>query len=86
MLPTLAALGEKMISLVFQFKTTKLNHKVLVTFFTGVACIINSRPLVSVLSDPNPFILTTAILLTQKAGPLQDPARILPVSDLDNHQ
>lgn len=44
-----------------------LTHEVFSTFFAEVSYIINSRPLVSVSSDPqNPMILSPSLLLTQK--------------------
>lgn len=46
-----------------------LPHEVLCTLMSEVSAIINARPLVPVSSDPdNPFILTPAVLLTQKVG------------------
>ncbi|XP_052218045.1 uncharacterized protein LOC127835647 [Dreissena polymorpha] len=48
-----------------------LTHDVLVTFMAKVCAIVNSRPITPVSSDPeNPEILTPAILLTQKSGPV----------------
>ena len=45
-----------------------LTHEVLSTFFAEVCAIVNSRPIVPVSTDPeNPFVLSPAILLTQKA-------------------
>ncbi len=70
-------------SMFFDLKTTKLTHKVLVTFTAEVSAIINSRPLVPVSTDPTyPFILSPAFLLTQKVGPLSAPAGNFVVSDL----
>ncbi|XP_061170284.1 uncharacterized protein LOC133179579 [Saccostrea echinata] len=46
-----------------------LTHEVLSTFLAEVSHIINSRPLVSVSTDPNnPMILTPSTLLAQKLG------------------
>ncbi|XP_038062985.1 uncharacterized protein LOC119733659 [Patiria miniata] len=46
-----------------------LSHEVLCTFLAEVTAIINARPLVPVSTDPGPpFILTPAMLLTQKVG------------------
>ena len=56
-----------------------LTHEVLCTFMAEVTAIINARPLIPVSTDPqSPFILTPAILLTQKVGA---PA---PPGDFDN--
>ena len=44
-----------------------LTHEVLSTFYAEISHIINSRPLVSVSTDPdNPTILSPSVLLTQK--------------------
>lgn len=61
-------------SVFLQLKNNKLTHKVLVTFMSEVAAIINARPLAPVSTDPNePFILTPGALLTQKVGILSAP-------------
>ena len=47
----------------------KLTHEVLTTLMAEVTAIINARPLCPVSTDPDdPFILTPAMLLTQKVG------------------
>ncbi len=52
-----------------QMTFSKLKHEVLTTFMAEVTAIINNRPLIPVSTDPaDPFILTPATLLTQKAG------------------
>lgn len=74
-------------SMLFEFKDKKLTHEVLVTFMAEVSAIINARPLVPVSADPNdPFILTPAVLLTQKANPLVAPAGNFVASDLNKNQ
>lgn len=46
---------------------TRLTYDVLCTLMAEVTAIINARPLTSVSNDPeDPFILSPAILLTQK--------------------
>lgn len=48
---------------------TRLTHDVLCTLMAEVTAVINARPLTSVSNDPeDPFILSPAILLTQKVG------------------
>lgn len=47
----------------------RLSQEVLCTLMSEVSAIINARPLVPVSSDPdNPYILTPAVLYTQKVG------------------
>ena len=54
-------------SLLLNVSTNNLTHEVLTTFLAETCAIVNSRPLVSVSSDPEqPFILSPAMLLTQK--------------------
>lgn len=61
----------------------KLTHKVLVTFMAEVAAIINARPCVPVTMDPDEsFILTPAVLLTQKVNSAAAPAGEFRVADL----
>ena len=56
-------------SMLLQTKRTPLTHDVLCTLMAEVSAIINARPLVPVSSDPaSPFLLTPAMLLTQKSG------------------
>ncbi|XP_067279227.1 uncharacterized protein [Pseudorasbora parva] len=48
---------------------TPFSHEVLCTLMAEVSAIINARPLIPVSSDPeSPFILTPAVLLTQKGA------------------
>jgi hypothetical protein len=45
----------------------RLSHESLVAFMAEVCAVINSRPLINVLSDPDqPEILSPNILLTHK--------------------
>lgn len=61
-------------SMLLKDRYTQLTHEVLVTFMSEVTAIINARPLVPVSTDPeSPFILTPAMLLTQKTGNLPIP-------------
>ncbi|KAK3102609.1 hypothetical protein FSP39_012632 [Pinctada imbricata] len=54
-------------SMLLDHGSRTLTHEVLVTFLAEASSIINSRPLIPISSDTNsPFILTPAILLTQK--------------------
>ncbi|XP_039475121.1 uncharacterized protein LOC120442556 [Oreochromis aureus] len=54
-------------SMLMHTPSSSLTHEVLCTLMAEVTAIINSRPLVSVSSDPDvPQILTPAMLLTQK--------------------
>ncbi|XP_025767154.1 uncharacterized protein LOC112848179 [Oreochromis niloticus] len=54
-------------SMLMRTPSSSLTHEVLCTLMAEVTAIINSRPLVSVSSDPDvPQILTPAMLLTQK--------------------
>lgn len=54
-------------SMLAESKMRFLTHDVLVTFMAEVSSIVNNRPLVPVSTDHNnPFILSPAILLTQK--------------------
>ncbi|XP_063446815.1 uncharacterized protein LOC134726347 [Mytilus trossulus] len=54
-------------SILTDANTKFLTHNVLVTFMAEVASIVNHRPIVPVSSDTdNPFILSPAVLLTQK--------------------
>lgn len=58
-------------------------HEVLVS----ESAIINARPLIPVSTDPtDPFILSPAVLLTQKVNPLSAPVGDFVVSDLYRHQ
>lgn len=46
---------------------THLSHEVLCTLMAEVSAIINARPLIPVSTDPDsPFILSPALILTQK--------------------
>lgn len=62
----------------------RLSHEVLCTLMSEVSAIINARPLVPVSADPDaPFILTPAMLLTQKVGAPPPPGDFL---DTDLHR
>lgn len=54
-------------SILLQQKT-RLTQEVLCTLMAEVTAITNARPLLSVCADPQPFILSPSMLLTQKAG------------------
>lgn len=55
-------------SMLLQQKS-RLTHEVLSTLMAEITAIINARPLLPVSTDPHqPFILSPAILLTQKSG------------------
>ncbi|XP_057209258.1 uncharacterized protein LOC130566061 isoform X1 [Triplophysa rosa] len=62
--------------MLLQMYHNHLTHEVLCTLMAEVSAIINARPLVPVSSDPcSPYILTPAMLLTQKseaAFPIED--------------
>ncbi|XP_072554180.1 uncharacterized protein [Paramormyrops kingsleyae] len=74
-------------SMFFELKTIKLTHEVLVTLMAEVSAIINARPLVPVSTDPtDPFILSPAVLLTQKVDTLSAPAGNFVASDLYKRQ
>lgn len=61
-----------------------LSHEVLCTFMCEVSAIINARPLTPVSTDPDaPFLLTPAMLLTQKGAVPPPPGEF---SDRDLHQ
>ncbi|XP_061155339.1 uncharacterized protein LOC133168099 [Syngnathus typhle] len=54
-------------SMLMRTHSSSLTHEVLCTFMAEATAIINSRPLVSISSDPDaPQILTPAMLLTNK--------------------
>lgn len=56
-------------SMLLQIRGAPLTHDVLCTLMAEVSAIINARPLVPISSDPSsPFLLTPAMLLTQKQG------------------
>lgn len=68
-------LARRILDSMFLKLKDKLTHEVLVTFMAEVAAIINARPLVPVTTDPDDsFILTPAVLLTQKSGIVSAPA------------
>lgn len=54
-------------SILLQQKT-RLTQEVLCTLMVEVTAIMNARPLLSVCADPQPFIFSPSMLLTQKAG------------------
>lgn len=56
-------------SMLLQIRGAPLTHDVLCTLMAEVSAIINARPLAPISSDPSsPFLLTPAMLLTQKQG------------------
>lgn len=58
-------------SMLLEYGGRSLTHEVLTTFLAEASAIINSRPLVSVSTDPeNPFVLSPSTLLTQKTDTL----------------
>lgn len=64
---------------------TRLTHDVLCTLMAEVTAIINARPLTSVSNDPeDPFILSPAILLTQKVGVPPPPGDFTKTSSPNN--
>lgn len=64
-------------------KTSLLTHKGLNTPMAEVSAIMNSRPLVTVSSDPEePIVLTPSLLLTQKTESLSAPAGDFQTNDL----
>ncbi|XP_054878604.1 uncharacterized protein LOC129353345 [Poeciliopsis prolifica] len=63
-----------------------LTHEVLCTLMSEVTAIINARPLMVVSTDPgNPFILSPAMLVTQKVG-VPPPPGDFPDKDLFTRQ
>ncbi len=54
------------------------SHEVLCTLMAEVSAIINARPLIPVSTDPqSPFILTPAMLLTQKGAVPSPPGELM---------
>lgn len=61
-------------SMLQQISPSRLTHEVLSTLMAEVTGIVNSRPLVPISTDPDsPFLLTPAMLLTQKGHTLLPP-------------
>lgn len=62
-------------SMLSQISPSHLTHEVLSTLMAEVGAIINARPLAPISSDPDsPFLLTPAMILTQKVcTPLAPP-------------
>lgn len=74
-------------SMLMQTKFHKLTHEILTTFLAEVSAIVNNRPLVPMSTDPrDPFILTSASLLTQKVGPCPPPLGQFGQKDLFKQQ
>ncbi|XP_039892096.1 uncharacterized protein LOC120736184 [Simochromis diagramma] len=72
-------------ALLLRLNPSYLTHETLVTLMAEVTAIINSRPLVSVSSDPEaPAVLTPSMLLTQKRDTLTAPSGNFDVNDLSN--
>lgn len=62
-------------SMLLQNKHIHLTHDVLCTLMAEISAIINARPLVPVSSDPSsPFLLSPAMILTQKPSLPAPPA------------
>lgn len=50
-------------------KVKKLTHEVLCTLMAEICCILNSRPIIPVSSDPSsPSVLTPNVILTHKVN------------------
>ncbi len=61
-------------SMLQQISPSCLTHEVLSTLMAEVTGIVNSRPLAPISTDPDsPFLLTPAMLLTQKGHTLLPP-------------
>ncbi|XP_049332403.1 uncharacterized protein LOC125799519 [Astyanax mexicanus] len=74
-------------SMLLKVGPSKLSHEVLTTFMAEVCAIVNARPLVPVSTDPeSPFILTPAMLLTQKTSTSLPPATEFTKGDLLKNQ
>ncbi|KAI4871708.1 hypothetical protein NFI96_005782 [Prochilodus magdalenae] len=74
-------------SMLQQTSPSRLTHDVLSTLMAEVTGIINSRPLTPILSDPDsPFLLTPAMLLTQKTCTLLPPPGDFKESDIHRQQ
>ncbi|XP_049336234.1 uncharacterized protein LOC125802385 [Astyanax mexicanus] len=74
-------------SMLQQTSPSRLTHDVLFTFMAEVTGIINSRPLTPILTDPDsPFLLTPAMLLTQRACTLLPPPGDFKESDIHRQQ
>lgn len=65
----LIGLSRRILNATLLQENIQLTHDVLCTFMAEVAAIINARPLVPVSTDPeSPYILSPAMILTQKEG------------------
>ncbi|XP_037400651.1 uncharacterized protein LOC119265122 [Pygocentrus nattereri] len=72
-------------ALLLKLNPSYLTHEILVTLMAEVTAIMNSRPLVSVSSDPEaPAVLTPSMLLTHKKDTLAAPSGDFDVNDLSN--
>ena len=62
-------LSRRILDAILLQENIQLTHDVLCTLMMEVSAIINARPLVPVSTDPeSPFILSPAMILTQKIG------------------
>lgn len=67
--------------------SNRLTHEVLTTLMAEVTAILNARPLIPVSTDPdNPYILTPAMILTQKMTPVTAPPGDFDYKDLHKKQ
>ncbi len=73
--------------MLIQAGPTRLTHEVLTRLMAEVMAIMNARPLVPLLYDPeSPTILTPAMLLTGKTAPTSAPHGEFDLSDLYKQQ
>ena len=74
-------------SMLQQASPSRLTHDVLSTLMAEVTGIVNSRPLTPISTDPDsPFLLTPAMLLTQKICTLFPPPGDFKEADLHRQQ
>ena len=74
-------------SMLQQTSPSRLTHDVLSTLMAEVTGIVNSRPLTPISTDPeSPFLLTPAMLLTQKVCTLRPPPGDFTDSNLHRQQ
>ncbi|KAK3545643.1 hypothetical protein QTP70_008781 [Hemibagrus guttatus] len=74
-------------SMLQQISPSCLTHEVLSTLMAEVIGIVNSRPLVPISPDPDsPFLLTPAMLLTQKGHSVLSPPGDFKETDLHRQQ
>ncbi|XP_067375320.1 uncharacterized protein [Channa argus] len=74
-------------SMLSQTSSSCLTHEVLSTLMAEVCAIINARPIAPISSDPeSPFLLTPAMILTQKTSSSYPPPGTFGTSDLYHKQ